>query len=541
MTKLKAEEYLELVRRSDLVDTERLTQVLSELPQPIGDSGIVGSTLIKHGLLTEWQNEKLLAGRYKGFFLGKYKILDHLGTGGMSSVYLAEHRLMRHRVAIKVLPKNLVQQSSYLERFHQEARAAALLDHPNMVRAYDVDNDRDQHFLVMEYVEGSDVKEVVAESGPLAYRTAADYVRQAADGLAYAHGKGLVHRDIKPANLLVDKSGTVKILDLGLVRFSDEVKGSLTVEYDENMIGTVDYLAPEQAMNSHKADGRADIYSLGCTLYFMLTGSPPFPEGTIPQRVMMHQTADPPSIRKARADAPAGLLAICTRMMAKSPENRYQSAAEVSQAITSWLSGGSGILTSSSGILRRGPSGSSAPRVNLPPPTPINEEELTLAPLEDDPAEKKPRTAAQAKPSTKDDKQAPPGGSSKKMSAVAPATTGNKPSTPAAKPGSSPGKPAGAKPASSAPKSQSPATKPQTAKPQPTAAAIARASAADELDDLLGGPAVGDVEQTPNWAAGQAYYTGGTTTGNLWQLIGIGLLVGLVLIALGLGAWSLLG
>ena len=555
MTKLKAEEYLELVRRSDLVDNERLTQVLSELQQPISDSGIVGSTLIKHGLLTEWQNEKLLAGRYKGFFLGKYKILAHLGTGGMSSVYLAEHRLMRHRVAIKVLPKNLVQQSSYLERFHQEARAAALLDHPNMVRAYDVDNDRDTHFLVMEYVEGSDVKELVAENGPLPYRTVADYVRQAADGLSYAHSRGLVHRDVKPANLLVDKSGTVKILDLGLVRFSDEVQGSLTVEYDENMIGTVDYLAPEQAMNSHKADARADIYSLGCTLYFMLTGNPPFPEGTIPQRVMMHQTSEPPSVRKVRSDAPEGLLSICSRMMAKKPENRYQSAADVSQALNSWMAGGSGVLSGSSAIFRRGTtatSGSSGPRTN--PPEAMDEDELTLAPLEDEPVGRTPATTRPV--AAKKDDQAAAGGSDsakRKMLAATTDTMTGKPQASPAKPASTPGKPTGpAKPKPAAVKP--PSAKPQTpARSQPSpaarpgAAATARPQTAqpapmDEFEDLLGAPDTGGASTGPDWATGPAYYSSPSiSSGSIWRLIAIGVVLGAILLGIFLGVWALLG
>ena len=340
MAKLKVDQFVDLVKRSGLVDNERLNQALSDVDQSVKDSGIVASSLTKAGLLTEWQSEKLLQGRHKGFYLGKYKLLNHIGTGGMGSVYLAEHLVMRHRVAIKLLPNHLAAHTSYLERFHQEARASATLNHPNMVRAYDVDHEGNIHYLVMEYVDGSDLQAIVSRSGPLPYRMAADYLRQAAEGLEYAHRVGLIHRDIKPANLLVDKTGTVKILDMGLARFSDESQSSLTMAYDQKMIGTVDYLSPEQALDSHKVDARVDIYSLGCTLYFMLTGDAPFPQGTIPQRLLQHQSAEPPDIRKLRPDCPEELIAICRKMMAKSADDRYQSAAEVSQALSEYLGDG---------------------------------------------------------------------------------------------------------------------------------------------------------------------------------------------------------
>src|SRR5262249_42325746 len=177
---------------------------LSGIDESVKDSGIVASTFTKAGLLTEWQTEKLLQGRHKGFYLGKYKLLNHIGTGGMGAVYLAEHQVMRHRVAIKLLPNHLAAHASYLERFYQEARASAGLAHPNIIRAFDVDQQENIHYLVMEYVEGSDVQAIVSRTGPLDYETAVSYARQAAEGLAYAHRMGLIHRDIKPANMLVD-------------------------------------------------------------------------------------------------------------------------------------------------------------------------------------------------------------------------------------------------------------------------------------------------------------------------------------------------
>jgi serine/threonine-protein kinase len=367
---LSVSTFIDNVERSGLVEKSQLARTLSDLETASGteaanDSLIVSKHLGRVGLITEWQRKLLMEGRHNGFFLGKYRLLDHLGTGGMSSVYLAEHPLMRRRVAIKVLPKNRVNDSSYLARFHREARAVASLDHPNIVRAFDVDNEKDIHYLVMEYIEGHDLKTVVDRDGPLAYRTAADYMRQAADGLAHAHEAGLVHRDVKPANLLIDAKQVVKVLDMGLARTSDEIDASLTKDHDERMLGTVDYLAPEQALDSHLVDPRADIYSLGCTLYFALTGHPPFPDGTLAQRVLMHQTKEPADIALKRPDVPASLVAICRRMMAKSASKRYQTAAETSQALAEW------IARFDRGETRPAPAKSGS------------DEELKLAPLDD--------------------------------------------------------------------------------------------------------------------------------------------------------------
>ena len=342
MAKMNAEAFLELVRKSGLVEGEPLGRVLAELQSTAGetalaDTEIVAKKLIDEGLLTRWQCDRILEGRHKGFFLKKYKLLDEIGRGGMSTVYLAEHTLMARRVAIKILPKNRVEDTSYLARFHREALAAAQLDHKNIVRVYDIDNLDKTHFLVMEYVEGRDLQQIVKAEGPLDYIPAAEYIRQAAEGLAHAHKAGLIHRDVKPANLLVDRKGLVKVLDLGLARFAEEDKASLTVAFDENVLGTADYLPPEQAIDSHHVDHRADIYSLGCTMYFLLTGHPPFPDGTLPQRLMQHQKQMPPSIRESRSDAPVELMDICMKMIAKKPDQRYQSMFDVARVLNSWL------------------------------------------------------------------------------------------------------------------------------------------------------------------------------------------------------------
>ena len=251
-----AKTFIDLVKRSQLVEEEQLERFLVKLRA--ANSGVIPDTqeelakvMVEADIITEWQADKLLSGKHRGFILGKYKLLRMLGKGGMSSVYLAEHILMRARRAIKVLPKNRVSDATYLERFRIEARAAAKLDDPNIIHTYDIDEFEGQHYLVMEYVEGQDLHQLVKEHGPVDYITAADYVAQVSRGLAHAHVMGLIHRDIKPANCLLDKNGVVKLLDMGLARLIDD-EASLTLDNNENVLGTADYLAPEQALNSHK-------------------------------------------------------------------------------------------------------------------------------------------------------------------------------------------------------------------------------------------------------------------------------------------------
>ncbi len=331
------DEFLELVHKSGVVDEKRLAAHLdrlrgsSSLP---AEPGKLAGLLVRDGILTQFQAEQFLQGKWRRFTIGKYKVLEPIGSGGMGSVYLCEHMLMRRRVAIKVLPPQKAQDSSALERFHREARAVAALDHPNIVRAYDIDQDKDLHFLVMEHVDGANFQEIVKKSGPMDVLRAAHYIRQAALGLQHAHdAAALVHRDIKPGNILVDRNGIVKILDMGLARFFHDEEDILTKKYDENVLGTADYLAPEQALDSHSVDIRADVYSLGGTFYFCLTGRTPFAEGSVAQKLIWHQTRQPRPIRSLRPEVPEGIVGIIDRMMAKDVNQRYQSPQEVADAL----------------------------------------------------------------------------------------------------------------------------------------------------------------------------------------------------------------
>ncbi len=408
-TKLVAA-FLDRVQRSGLVLEPKLSQLRQELETAgldLENPHAVAAALVDRGVLTQWQTEKLLQGKHKGFFLGSYRLLRPLGKGGMGAVFLAQHEMMRRQCAIKVLPQNQIDKhSSVLERFYVEAQAVASLDHQNIVRAYDVSKEvkdnKEIHYLVMEYVEGQDAQVMVQESGRLDYVKAAEIIRQTANGLAHAHENGLIHRDIKPANLLIDKKGIVKILDLGLARFHDDSgMASLTAAHNETVLGTADYLSPEQALNSHNVDPRTDIYSLGCTAYFLLTGHPPFPEGSVAQRLVAHQVKQPKPIAEERSDAPPELTAIVGKMMAKTPDDRFQSASEVATILAAWLVQHGGEdwrrqhseITGDSSILSL-LSQHREPTLAMSSPT--SETELELAPLDEDAAEPRDRPAAAA-------------------------------------------------------------------------------------------------------------------------------------------------
>jgi serine/threonine protein kinase len=326
-------EFLDLVRRSGVLEDARLDAYLRQHPEhedrATSLTGFARQT-VRDGLLTQFQAEQFIAGKWKRFSIGKYRVLERLGSGGMGQVFLCEHKLMRRRVAVKVLPASKAEEPAALERFYREARAVASLDHPNLVRAFDIDQDADLHFLVMEFVEGASLQEIVRKHGPMDPIRAAHYLHQAAVGLDYANQvAGLIHRDIKPGNIMVDRMGVVKILDMGLARFFNDEADVLTRKYDESVLGTADYLSPEQAIDSHSVDIRADIYSLGATFYFVLTGQPPFPDGTVAQKLIWHQSKQPKPLAEVRRGLPGELVQVIERMMRKSPGERYSTPGEI--------------------------------------------------------------------------------------------------------------------------------------------------------------------------------------------------------------------
>ncbi len=332
-------EFLDLVKKSAVLEDRRLDPYLEKLRSggalPV-EPGKLAGLMVHDGLLTHFQAEQLLLGRWRRFSLGKYKVLERLGSGGMGVVYLCEHKMMRRRVAVKVLPTAKAKDRALLERFHREARAAAALDHPNIVHAYDIDQDEELHFLVMEWVDGASLEEIVKKTGPMDVTRACHYIRQTALGLGHAHAKGIVHRDVKPGNILVDRTGTVKILDMGLARFFNDEDDVLTKKYDENVLGTGDYMSPEQIEDSHSVDTRADIYSLGATFYFLLTGQAPFGEGTVHQKLTWHLTRQPKPVTALRAGVPEAVANLILRMLAKKPADRFGDLGAVVEALAPW-------------------------------------------------------------------------------------------------------------------------------------------------------------------------------------------------------------
>jgi hypothetical protein len=259
----------------------------------------------------------------------RYRVLGVLGAGGMGVVYKAVHRLMDRVVAVKVLRRHLTDRPGLVGRFRREVRAAARLSHPNIVTAYDADQAGETHFLVMEYVEGTSLDREVERRGPLPVGEACEYARQAALGLQHAHERGMVHRDLKPHNLMLTPAGQVKVLDFGLAHVADRCGAPATPLASGVVLGTPDYVAPEQARDPAGADIRADVYSLGCTLYHLLAGRPPFPDGTPLQKLLAHQHCRPAPLTAARPDVPEALAAVVERMTARDPARRHPTPGDV--------------------------------------------------------------------------------------------------------------------------------------------------------------------------------------------------------------------
>ena len=269
----------------------------------------------------------------------RYDVERRIGAGGMGIVFAARHRRMDRVVALKVLRPALLSKSAAVERFRLEIQAAAKLTHPHIVTAYDADQAGDLHFLAMEYVDGRSLDEVLKQGRPLPVEDVCRWMAQAAAGLQYAAQHGMVHRDLKPSNLMLTADGNIKILDFGLARFASEQVQSSRITPADAVIGTPDYLAPEQAMSPATADIRADIYSLGCTMYHLLTGRVPFPvEGIVP-KIMAHQNETPASAASQRPDLPHALDQVLQRMLAKNPRQRFQTPAAVIEALAPFNAG----------------------------------------------------------------------------------------------------------------------------------------------------------------------------------------------------------
>jgi serine/threonine protein kinase len=335
-------EFVAALRDHDLLDARHVEEFESSVLPRHDDVTTLGRVLVERGWMTPFQIDWICAGRAADLRLGSYRLLHPLGEGGMGQVFQAKHQRLQRIVALKVIRQDVLSRDpEAIRRFQREAEAAAQLSHPNVVLVYDADQAGDTHFIAMEYVEGVDLHRLVRDRGPLTFGCAIEFIRQAALGLQHAHEHGMVHRDIKPSNLLVTrpddlKQSRVKILDLGLARLARsgrEGEAASQLTRLGVVMGTPDFIAPEQARNSRDVDIRADLYSLGCTLYYLLTGRPPFPEGTVVEKLLMHQLDAPRPVCLYRADTPLAIERIVERLLAKQPVDRFQTPAELVEVL----------------------------------------------------------------------------------------------------------------------------------------------------------------------------------------------------------------
>lgn len=338
-------DFLDVLRRSELLSSEDIaTTVRDEHLDATQDAKEIAKAFVKNRQLTLFQANQLLHGHSRGLLIDDFKLREILGTGGMGWVYIAEPRPgkgnPRDRFAIKVLSDRIKHDPGIRARFELESRAGLKLNHSNIVRTLKYGQTHDLYgevpFMVMEYVEGINLQDLMRlRQGPMPWPEAAECIRQAAHGLQHAHENGMIHRDIKPTNLLITKDGHLKILDFGLALLKDDDQSefSLAMIFGHQCLGTDDYIAPEQTYNSHTVDGRADIYSLGCTFYQILTNCVPFPFARTPQKIDAHRRLPFPDVRKIVPKLPPELVAILNKMVAKSPDDRFATAAELATAL----------------------------------------------------------------------------------------------------------------------------------------------------------------------------------------------------------------
>ncbi|GIW81283.1 MAG: hypothetical protein KatS3mg105_3090 [Gemmatales bacterium] len=327
-------ELIKALRTTKLLTPQQLNEAVA-LQARFRDPRSLSRELLRRGWLTVYQVNQIMQGKAESLVFGSYVLLERLGEGAMGKVFKARHQTMNRIVALKMIRKERLQHPNALRRFRREIRAMAQLSHPNVVTAFDADQVNGVHFYAMEFVEGEDLGKLVAREGPIPIDKACDYIRQAALSLQHAHERGLVHRDIKPSNLLLSKRDSViKVLDMGLARLQQAEDESTQLTQEGVVMGTPDFIAPEQARDSREADIRSDLYSLGCTFFYLLTGQVPFPGKNLTEKLLMHRTEPPPRVEDLRPEVPTAIGVIIRRLMAKDPAERYQTPAELVHDIT---------------------------------------------------------------------------------------------------------------------------------------------------------------------------------------------------------------
>ena len=336
------DDFLRKVLRSRLLDREQLQTTLRTLPdEHRGDVPAVSDHLVSKGKLTRFQAHKLQQGITVGLVLGSYEILVPLGRGGMGTVYLALDTRTRQHVALKILPPKIARKKErLLARFQREMELSQKVQHPHLARTLEAGTFQNIHYIAMEYIPGQTLYRLVASQGPVSVTRAAHLFAEVASALAQAHRQGVIHRDIKPSNIMVTPHDHAKVLDLGLAfTEGEEVEDVEVVGGRGYIVGSIDYMAPEQTRDPTNIDARADLYALGCCLYFALTGKPPFPDGTVHGRVKAHRHEEPAPIREKNPQVPEAFAAFVHRLLAKAPAERFASAGEVEAFLSSWRGG----------------------------------------------------------------------------------------------------------------------------------------------------------------------------------------------------------
>lgn len=331
--------FLRNVLRSGLLDRAELIEALRELPAHAReDADTVAEHLVQSGKLSRFQTDKLRRGMYSGLVLGPYQILAPIGRGGSSTVYLARDVRSGLLVALKVLPPQRARQEHRaLARFRREMEMSQRVAHPHLAWTYEVGVHRGVYYIAMEYIPGRSLFRVVAEDGPLEVPRAARLFAEVASALDHAHNQGLIHRDLKPSNIMITPHDHAKLLDLGLALVQGEGPADrMVIGGPGYVVGTMDYVAPEQAEDPTAVDPRCDLYSLGCTLYYALTGSQPFPGGTKRDKIHRHRTEEPTPLLELNPTVPPGFVAVVQKLMAKRPEQRFATAAEVREELLRW-------------------------------------------------------------------------------------------------------------------------------------------------------------------------------------------------------------
>ena len=336
------DDFLRRVLKSGLLNRDELQTTLRTLPIEQRDEVVaIADHLVRASKLTRFQAHKILKGITGGLVLGPYRILVPLGRGGMGTVYLALDSRTTEHVALKILPPRLARtEERLLARFLREMEVSQKVKHPHIARAMEVGVHQNVHYIAMEYIPGQTLYRDVAGHGPMPVARAARLFAEVATALAHAHGMGVIHRDMKPSNIMVTPHDHAKVLDLGLAFTEGEEVDDIEVVGGKGyIVGSIDYMAPEQTRDPTSVDSRADLYALGCCMYFALTGKPPFPEGTIYEKVRSHRHEAPTPLRFKNPQAPEAFAGLVHRLMSKTPAERFASATEVAQALEAWRGG----------------------------------------------------------------------------------------------------------------------------------------------------------------------------------------------------------